>query len=148
MVFWIYHGQMEPSFIFPQPIIHSGICRSFFSRRFKSTEVWGTIDYFSKCTVPVIYSCFYTSSEFKTIFSFTSHNCMWSKRIIERIMLDKISGLTVACMPIEFVASFYVSPLRVPLVSIFYFLILPIFWRKKNTHHFHICLYLQNWNTR
>lgn len=35
-----------------------------------------------------------------------------------------------------------------PLVSVFYFLILPIFWRGKNTYHFHVCLYLQNWNTR
>ena len=96
------------------------------------------------------YTAFMPYQNSKLFLSPHWHNCMWSQRTEERIMLAK----NLRCsLFIVYQKRSYRSPSRIPveyiLVSVFYSLIFPIFWRrKKNTYHFHICLYLQNWNTR
>lgn len=96
------------------------------------------------------YTAFMPYQNLKLFLSPHGHNCMWPKRIEERIMLAK----NLRCsLFLVYQKSAYRSPSRIPvastLVSVFYSLIFPIFWRKKkHTYHVHICLYLQNWNTR
>lgn len=84
--------------------------------------------------MPVILYCFYALSEFKTILC-NWHNCMWSQRTEERIMLAK--NLRCSLFHVYQKRS-YRSPSRIPveyiLVSVFYSLIFPIFWRRKKKH--------------
>ena len=59
------------------------------------------------------------------------HNCMWSKRIEERIMLAKNSGAHCFLYTRRVLIEVLQEPVEYTLVSVFYSLIFPIFWRKK-----------------